>query len=544
MALSITWNRVAAYAGVYQDAVTAGICNTGGRLVMIAGSSAGAITGDVYYSDNNGLTWLKGSGLAIFSGLGIGGNTPSDKVSGLLVYKPGRWIHPEDGDGFVLFGGSGDAGGVLRSHEGDVGAGFPIFNFEGWTTWGQPCLTRRKDSGENKFAVWPGEFIYWAFGAQPTGPLLLELTQAGATSLTTAFLLHQLDPSGYPFVTGTYPDGSTQYIWVTTPPRITGNGGTFITPSGAATAGEALFLVATQDGVIWRVHGPNNLGLNGRGDSGYNAFTQAFFCSDGTLLCGVNVSGLSPCIFRSTDRGVTFTEIVLPGNFFNYVPQGAKGAFIFSGLFVMTHCFCELDDGTILCAGGAPTAISDPLNTGGEPAYHYPVVWRSTDKGITWENISLNVADFGTRLPNEDSELWEGRILLSLGGQAALLVTHIDAITSSDWTPFYITEDGGDSFQKSMAPRVGVMAGVDGALSRPFFYPVQATFANDGSILVVFADWGFGSTANVEIWRGTMSEAPAQLEHRAVGFVESKDIGSPGGSFVEASIPPQELLRG
>lgn len=539
MALTITWNRVAAYPGVYQDGISAGICNIGGRLVMVASSSFGTITGDVYYSDNNGLTWLKGSGLALFSGLGVGGSVPSDMAGGLLVYAPGRWIHPEDGNGNLADGAgtSPDAGGVLRSHQGDVGAGFPIFNFQGWTRFGQPCLTRRKDSAENKFAVWPGEFIYMDFGVQPTGPLLLELSQAGATSLTRAFLAHQLDPGGQPFAAGTNPDGSVQWLWVTTPTRITGSGGTFLTGAGAFTEGWSLLLLASQDGTIWRAHGPNQAGLNGRGTSSYNSFTQAFFCSDGTLLCGVNVSGLSPCIFRSTDRGVSFTEIVLPGNFFNYVPQGAKGAFIFSGLFVMTHCFCELDDGTILCGGGAPTAIGSPLNTGGEAAYHYPVVWRSTDKGLTWENISLNVGDFATKLPTEPG-LFESRILLSLGEQSALLVTHIDELLAADfdWTPFYITEDGGDSFQKSMPPRTGLMGGYGGDVTRPFLYPIQATFANDGSIVVVFHDW----FENVEIWRGTFGTA--EQEHRAVGFVEQADPVGP--TFENASIPEQEMIRG
>lgn len=492
---------------------------------MVAGSSFGNIIGDVYFSDDNGLTWTKGSGLALFSDLGVG-STPTDLAAGLLVYKPGRWIHPEDGSTF------GDGGGMLRSHENDVGAGFPIFNFSGWTRFGQPCLSRRKDVADNKFAIWPGEFIYFDFGPGPTGPLLLELSQAGATSLTRAFLLHQLDPTGNPWAAGTYPDGSVQWLWVTTPPRV---GSSDLTPEGAFNDGFTLFQLASQDGAIWRVHGPNQISLNGRGTTSYNHFTQAFFLSDGTLLCGVNVSGLSPCIFRSTDRGITFQEIVLPGNFFNFVPQGAKGSFVFSGLFVMTHCFCELDDGTILCAGGAPTAISDTFHSG-LPAYHYPVAWKSTDKGLTWENISLNIADFGSLLPFGSSEVWEGRILLALGGQSALLITAIDALTTADWTPFFITEDGGASFQKSMPPRVGLLAGSNGDRTRPLFWPIQATFANDGSIVVVFVDW----FENVEIWRGTFGTTVQ--EHRAVGFVEKAD--PVGATFEDASIPEQELIRG
>jgi hypothetical protein len=538
MAITITWNRVAV-VNEFNDGTPAGICNMGGRLVMVAGSTgSGLQRGAVYYSDNNGATWLKGSDLAMFSSEGVGAS-PSDKSCGLLCYKPGTWLHPEDGDGFQYFGSSGDAGGIVRSHEGDAGPGVPIFNVQGWGAFGRPCLERRKDNDERKFAIWPGSFIYWAFGPEPAGPLLLELTQAGATSLTTAFLLNQLDPGGSFFAAGQYPDGSIMWLWVTNPPRLS---------IGSPADGWDLFMVATQDGVIWRVHGPSLLNLQGRATAtSYNLFTDAFFTSDGVLLCGVNVSGLSPCIFRSTDRGVSLTEIVMPGNFFNFIPQGAKGSFIFSGLFVMTHAFCEFDDGTLLCAGGAPTAVGDPLNIGGESAYHYPVVWRSTDKGLTWENVSLGVADFGTRLPLESSELWEGRILLSLGGQSALMVTHIDATfpvaggppgeATTDWSPFFITEDGGTTFQKSAVPRVGLMTGAGGVITRPFLYPIQATFANDGSILVVFTDWD----TSVEIWRGTYGSAPQ--EHRAVGFVEEAELAG-GSTFDGSTIPEQELIRG
>jgi hypothetical protein len=46
----------------------------------------------------------------------------------------------------------------------------------------------------------------------------------------------------------------------------------------------------------------------------------------------------------------------------------------------------------------------------------------------------------------------------------------------------------------------------------------------------------------VEIWRGVLSTAPAQLEHRAVGFLEQ---AAPSAStFVAARIPDQELIRG
>ncbi|HSE46527.1 MAG TPA: hypothetical protein VLA89_14480, partial [Gemmatimonadales bacterium] len=358
-------------------------------------------------------------------------------------------------------------------------------------------------------------------------------------------------PGGNPAAYGAYPDGSPIWVWVTQPPIVGTSAGS--SPSSLYTDGFFFFMMATFDGSIWRPYGDNQYALSpgtraaSEFGGAYNYLGEAFFLSDReTLLLGCNVSGLSPCIFRSTARGLpgTLREIVMPGDFFNYIPQGASG-FFFAGLYVMTHCFCELDDGTVLCAGGAPTIVTSgtvtpqTLSSGtlyGASAYHYPVVWRSTDKGASWVNVSLGVEGSGLAL--EAQYLYEGRSLLALGGQAAFMACYIEQTNDPNWTPFFITEDGGTTFRKSNpTSRVGMFASTpDG--SDPLVAS-QATFANDGAVLIAMARWG---AEVVEIWRGVPSTAPAQLEHRAVGFLEN--AAPSASSFVAASIPEQELIRG
>lgn len=552
MPLTIDWSLVASIPGCD---TASGICNIGGgkmRAVLGTGSAAGGggWIGQTWESEDDGRTWRKSADLDIFSDLGISGEDWTAQTSGLLCYKPGVWLHAEDGAGASF----DDGGGILRVHPiGDSGAGVPTFNQPGWSQFGRPCLTSRKDVANSKFAIWPGAFLFDLFGpsAPAAGTLLLELTAGGKTSLTTAFLMNELTPGGNPAAYGSYPDGSPIWVWVTQPPAVGSSTGL---PSGLYTDGWFFFMMATFDGAIWRPYGDNQAGLApgtrnaSFGGTSYNYLGEAFFLSDGeTLLLGVNVSGLSPCIFRSTARGLpgSLKEVVMPGNFFNFVPEGALGTFIFSGLYVMTHCFCELDDGTVLCAGGAPTVVGPQFlglealgyaSIYGSEAFHYPVVWRSTNKGVSWENISLNV-EGSDGAPLEAEHFYEGRCLLSLGGQSALLVCLIYAASDPNWTPFFITEDGGNTFRKS-APsnRVGMFTMPRGSMN---LAPGQVTFANDGSVLVIMARW---DDAIVEIWRGVPSTSPAQLEHRAVGFVEH--AAPEASSFVAASIPEQELIRG
>lgn len=549
MTVEISWQLVSSMSSLAFP-ITGGISNIGGRLVTVIGGYASSgfttpVTQEIWYSDDNGVTWSRGSYGTIFTRNGGPGSLPSDINSGLLCYTPGNWIHPQDGDYFS----TGDGGGMLWYHSNShVTPGTPIFLLTGYAIFGSPCLKGRKDINDPKFAIWPGTFLYEIFGSTASGPLLLELTASGATSLTTAYMTHQLDPSGTPMAQ-VNDDGSISWIWATFTPQVgsTGSSGT-----GLFNDGRFFFMLSTQDGIIWRPHGDNQSHIEDcrastSGGNSYNYFTQAFFCSDGTLLCGVNVSGLSPCIFRSTADGMpgTLHEIVMPGNFMNYVPQGQKGAFLFSGLFVMTHCFCELADGTVLCGGGAPTLVTPSEGTGvpqggqgtSQSQYHYPLVWKSTDKGLTWTNISLNVGDFGTRLALESTELWEGRILLSLGGQRALLVCLYEgeglSITggalTNDRTIFYVTEDG-ETFEESQPlTREGFLSG-----SSTNIYPIQATLANDGSILVVLTDW----ESRVEVWRGSLDSSEG---HRALGFVEDKDSSL---AQFSVSITARELIRG
>src|SRR6185295_9019420 len=190
----------------------------------------------------------------------------------------------------------------------------------------------------------------------------------------------------------------------------------------------------------------------------------------------------------------------------------AQAVFLFSGLIAMTYCFCELDDGTLLCGGGAPTSIGSAQGLSTGPSYHYPVLWRSTDKGETWTNISLNIGNFASLLPLSTEAIHETRILLSLGEQRAFLATYIEgAPNDGTWTPFYLSEDGGDTFVKSLpTSRIGMFADGDANNSLAALVPVQATFANDGSILVLMAAWDEGY---IEIWRGVLNQQVA-AEHR------------------------------
>ncbi|HSE45083.1 MAG TPA: hypothetical protein VLA89_07110, partial [Gemmatimonadales bacterium] len=200
MPLTLTWSLVATIPGFD---VASGVCNIGGgkmRAVVGLGSGGGGGAlgepAEVWASEDDGRTWRKSADIDIFSDLGIGGENFTSQNSGLLCYQPGKWLHAEDGGGSSF----DDAGGVLRMHlpGDDAGPGVPTFNQPGWSQFGRPCLVSRKDVADQKFAVWPGAFLFDLFGpsAPAAGTLLLELTAGGKTSLTTAFLMNELTPGG------------------------------------------------------------------------------------------------------------------------------------------------------------------------------------------------------------------------------------------------------------------------------------------------------------------------------------------------------------
>src|SRR3990172_159314 len=578
--LAIDWALAATIPG---HDTASGISNIGGgRMVAVVGATyslpfSSLKRGEVWASNDDGKpgSWQRTSGLAMFSELGVSGEDVFSMGAGLLCYKPSDWLHAEDGKG----PSSGDAGGIIRAHQNrDVGPGTPIFLLTGWSQFGRPSMNGRRDVATRKFAVWPGLFQYEMFRPDPViqGQLLLQLSQAGATSLTTAFILNELEP-GAAYAQSINPDGSISWIWVTEPPLI--GSSTLSGTIPGLMADSYFYMIASHDGVIWRPYGDTSevIGSGRMQGIGINSCGEAFFLSDhDTLLLGVNVTGLSPCIFKSTARGApgTFKEIVMPGNFFNFIPQGQKGQFVFSSLYVMTHCFCELDDGTVLCAGGAPTAVNPVSNNNQtSPAYHYAVIWRSEDKAETWENISLN-NELPSPLPDANDYWYEGRTLLALGGQAAFLGCNISTdFVDPTWTPFFLTKDGVNFVKSVPTSRVGMFA-LDASV-----YPtvVQTTFADDGTILAIVSLLyaGPGNVGQVEIWRGMMTGGiltgrtitgepiianpsgvpppgtpppgtppgtppvtpPGETDvHRAVGFLEQRPPSS--------MIPEQELGRG
>lgn len=538
----IRWSRV-----MRTDAeAAAGIVNAGSYLAAVCGTSdMGTVfggpggDGQLWISTDHGRTWSRAARMVIEGSLGFASNW-AWQGTGMLSPKPGTFIHPEDGAG-----PSSATPGVLKSHDGP-GQGTPIATNMGWTQWGSPCLNRRKDSEDTKFGLWPGEFLLDTGGPDGTleGPLLLELTQGGATTLTTAFMLHQLAPGNPAYVQAE--NGQYVWIWVTTPPRIGSSDGLV---SGLFTDGYFFFWYSSTDGGrTWYPYSDNqNTAPHPFGDADLrfdlDGATQVIFLDENVVLSGMWVNGFGPILLRSTQRGLpgTWEIIYMPGIYY----QGS------GGLIVMTHAFCQMDDGTVIAAGGAPEGngvrMSDAAATGGiqgpafaaaiaavGTAYHYPQVWRSTDKGKTWTNVSLSVGDFATTRPLDSDNLLEGRVLLNLGDNCAFLAIYIESVDrlaaiDPNWTPFYLSTDGGLTFQKCSVPRTGALASDSGGL----VVPIQAAYTNEGNIVVILHD----NLGNTEIWLGEINKTDT---HRAVGFLEQKTLG--GSSF--HAIPENELIRG
>jgi hypothetical protein len=545
MAKTITWSRVMRTTAQ----AAAGIVNAGGYLAAVCGgtyhgtlSEVGRVgPSEVWASYDHGRTWVLTSNFLCEGDQGFAANWPFQQT-GLLVPRRNEFIHPEDGNG-LSFGRPG----ILKAHE-SPNQGVIVGANLGWSLWATPCMNGRKDTDGDRLIIWPGEFYLDAAPGDPIGPLLLELTQAGATTYTTAFLLHQLEPGNPAYVQAE--NGEYVWIWATTPPRL-GSG----TIDALYGSGDTFFFYASTDrGKTWRPYSDTQPTITPPyGDQDLtqvvNGATSVYFLRDGeTVLASFYVSAIGPIIYRSTQRGFpgTWKPIYMPGAY----PLGS------GGLIQMTHRFCEMDDGTLICVGGAPEGSGPPMDpsfvgSGGPewlaaraalgPIYHYPQVWRSVDKGLSWTNVSRQVGDFGTLLPLDSQVVTEGRLLVNLGDNCAFLAIFIESlgvaktILGNEWTPFYISQDGGQTFEKSPVPYIGIMTDADD-LDFGSVVPQQVTFTNEGNLLVVLHD----NLSAVEIWLGEINVTPSA--HRAVGFLEQADSASSG--FPAGAIPENELGRG
>lgn len=107
---------------------------------------------------------------------------------------------------------------------------------------------------------------------------------------------------------------------------------------------------------------------------GTTGFTRVVTCGaylgDNIVLLGMAQSPSAPRVWRSTDRGATWTELLLP----LVVPQYAGSTMAMLDMVYM-------GDGVVIIAGACPAAVGQ----------HPPRVWRSTDYGVSWADYSSSI---------------------------------------------------------------------------------------------------------------------------------------------------------
>src|SRR5438874_6641244 len=119
------------------------------------------------------------------------------------------------------------------------------------------------------------------------------------------------------------------------------------TAYGVNLAASDAELWSSADGRAWSKRGATTGGAS---------FWMLQPLSDGTLLADV-ATGAGHAIARSTDRGVTWTEVLSTGAYRSLTP----------------HSFAELDEAVYFLEYQVFTAASTPIR-----------LWRSSDRGATW----------------------------------------------------------------------------------------------------------------------------------------------------------------
>ncbi len=184
----------------------------------------------------------------------------------------------------------------------------------------------------------------------------------------------------------------------------------------------------------------------------------------GIIVLGGSRSGQTARVWRSTDGGANWSTIVLPNT------QHAA----FAGSTGIVD-FLWSDGTNVVAAGSQRRAVA------GFP----PKVWRSTDQGATWAEITDSIPNFTASNQNpvvEGLDLGGGRILLALSGRP-------DQLGASNYR---LSEDAGVTWANATV-------GAHIEAQSVAVFPFQMAHMDDGSVIVTL-DY-LGGNKN-EIWRG------------------------------------------
>jgi len=250
-----------------------------------------------------------------------------------------------------------------------------FFGYQGALRW----ITTLVVGGRSEAWGTDGTRVYRVFGGDDCTPVdhkvVSKLYDFGLSTTEKALMKLGVEWRATP--------GVTQPTFVATPPEVFA--------AGLVTTDDELGR-STDGGATWAVNAT---------DPGNAQAWAIEYLGDDIILVGIDNTvdaSLTPTIFRSVDRGITWdTGTILPG------VTGAVTLYVIRRIGI---------SGVVLAGGSAAGSVG-------------PVLWRSTNKGVTWTKIDpadiVNVSASSNIYKIRDIlDLGDGKVVMGLGGRTGV----------------------------------------------------------------------------------------------------------------------------
>lgn len=233
------------------------------------------------------------------------------------------------------------------------------------------------------------------------------------------------------------------------------------------------------------------------------------YCGDDVVVLGMQMfgAGAKPRVYRTTDRGASWTEIVLDDSQYSHATNAGS-----------VRGIAYLGNDTLIATG------TQAMGVGNFP----PKTWRSTDAGATWTEITDSLPDW-TAAANH-----AGRDVVSLGNGVAVLAMsgRPDRVGDSHWR---YTTDYGATWAKATAGGYTEADTVTVAID-------YMAVADDGTIVVTLQSGP--NNDEREIWIGeldgiTGSGPCVDFDEETVGTLTVPSGLECVPSFVPPLCPPE-----